>query len=149
MAAVQRPLAITTPARSTYVKLYGIMCATVNTCMSKYKHTLNDLEYVYWMQFLIEVIRDEIDGYVKHHYSRVPSSGSHSFTRFVENEFQTLLAPICDKIVKKEFNKLRRKAVIARCNEELTKIEHINIERMRKVSFNINANTLYVFERDE
>lgn len=146
---VQRTPVIMTPAKSTYVKLYGIMCATVNACMSRYKHTLNDLEYLYWMQLIIDVIRDEIDAYVKHNYSRVPSSSSRSFARFVESEFQTLIAPICDKIVRKEYNKERRKQIIANCNEELQHNNSIHNERGYKVSFNMDANTLYEFERDE
>lgn len=146
---VQRPPVIMTPAKSTYVKLYGIMCATINACMSKYKHNMNDLEYLYCMQFLIDVIRDEIDGYVKHHYSRVPSSSAHSFARFVENEFQALVAPICDKIVRKEFNKEKRKAIITHYNKELQHNGNMNRERGYKVSFNMAANTFHVFEREE
>lgn len=149
VTTVQRPAVIMTPSKSTYVKLYGIMCSTVNTCMSKYKNNMNDLEYLFWMQLIIDVVRDEIDGYVKHHYSRVPSSSSRSFARFVENEFQILIAPICDKIVRKQINKEKRKAIIARCNEELSNNVHIDDERRHAVSFNMQANTLCVFDRDE
>jgi hypothetical protein len=151
MYKVTRPLAIVNKTRATYDAMNKVMDTTINACMSRYKPVLQDIEYLYWMEFFIEVIRDEIFGYIKHQYSRIPSKEPHSFARFIEREFNTLLVPVFDKIIHKNSNEVKRQMVIMQCNQELQQCSGIDgsLDRSCKVHFDTSANTLHVFERDD
>jgi len=151
MYTVQRPPAIVTKTRATYETMKDVMNTTINTCMRKYRHVLNDFEYLYWMEFLSEIIHDEISGYIRRQYSRIPSTGSHSFAKFVEKEFNTLVVPVLNKIVNKNSNKEKRQKIIMQCNQQLQQCPGIDgaLERSYKVHFDTGANTLHVFESDD
>jgi hypothetical protein len=151
MYTVHRPPAVVIKSRATYETLNTIMDATIHACTTKYRHVLQDVEYLYWMEFLREIIRDEIDGYIRHQYSRIPSTGSHSFAKFIVREFNTLIVPVCNRIVNKNSNKEKRQKIIVQCNQQLQQCPCLDgtLERSPKVQFDTDANTLHVFERDD
>jgi hypothetical protein len=151
MYGVHRPPAIVIKTRATYETLNTVMDATIHACMSKYRHALHELEYLYWNDFLRDIIRDEIDGYIRRQYSRIPSSGPHSFAKFVEREFNTLVVPVLNRIVNKNSNKEKRQKIIMQCNQQLQLCPCIDgtLERSYKVKFDTDANTHHVFERDD
>lgn len=149
-SVVQRPPAIIIRSQSMKLKLYQVMYATLNKCMNQYKFIISNVEYAYWMEFIVEVIRDEIEGYVKREYSRIPSSTPNSFARYIEKEFNILVAPVFSKIIRKDVNKLKRRAIISESNAEIQCSENTpTCDRRCKVRFNTEENTIHEFERDE
>jgi len=144
----QRPPAIMTNTQSAKNTFHNVMYATIPHCMKRYKHKMNDLDYVYWMEFLTEIIRDEIDGYIKRQYTRIPSASPTDFAKFIDREFNAIVAPVCEKLIKREFNKEKRRAIIAHCNREFKSTE-IDTQRCFKVHFNPEANQVCMFQRDE
>jgi hypothetical protein len=112
--------------------------------MDKYKPVMRDLDYLYWRTLIIEVISDEIDGYIKHQYSRVPSSSTFTFSKFVQNEFNELIVPVCERFVKGSANKLKRRSIIDQSNEELSKQTcSAKMQHTAKVVINEDANRFY------
>ena len=152
MITVNRPPAIMTKTRVTYETLNKVLDTTIKTCMSRYKYALCDVEYLYWIEFFNEIICDEVDGYVKRQYSRIPSIMPSSFAKFVEREFNTLIAPVFNKIIHRDSNKQKRQRVIMQCNQQFQQCpcdDDNYTQKICKVKFDTTANTIYVFERNE
>lgn len=143
-ASRQRQPAIVTKTQATYVRLYNLMHQTIDMCMSKYKYHVASTHYLYWMDVLKEVISDEIDGYVKHQYTRIPSSSPLMFIRFIEEEFDELIVPVLDRIVNRDRNKMKRQAIIAEVNDALLPIQQEQGQNS-KVVINTDANEFYFF----
>jgi hypothetical protein len=124
------------------------MLATIAKCMSKYKHKMNDNEYTYWMEFFIDVISDEIEGYIKHQYTRIPSCAPNTFSRFIEKEFNDLMIPLCDRYLGRYSSKERRRAVIETCNKQMqdTTLQSQSSSVMPKILINESANIVHFFE---
>jgi hypothetical protein len=104
------------------------------------------------MELLRDVIRDEIDGYIRRQYSRIPSTGAHSFAKFIVKEFNTLIVPVCNKIVNKNSNKEKRQKIIIQCNQQLQQCpcsSDDTLQKSFKVQFDTDANTIHVFESDD
>ncbi len=145
-----RQPAIVRKSRSQNVLMQGTMFAVIAKCMEKYKHLMRDVEYMFWMEFFVEIITDEIDGYIRHQYSRIPSSSPNSFATFVEMEFNELIAPLCKRAVRRPWVKERRRFIIDECNKELEEtISPCEPTSPPKVKINEDKNTLHEYEVED
>lgn len=144
---------LVTKTQSLNVKLHNILYTTVDMCMRRYKHVLTEPYYIYWLDTFIDIISDEIDGYLKHQYSHIPSTSTNGFMRYVQNEFNTLIVPVCERCINRNVNSCIRQTLIEELNNKLNNklnnnlnielSEKMNEERCSRVNFNLEANKVH------
>jgi hypothetical protein len=139
---------LVTKTQSLHNKLHNILHSTVNECMRRYMRVLTEPYYVFWLDTFIDIISDEIDGYLKHQFSHIPSSFTNTFVRYVEKEFNTLIVPVCERYINRDVNSCIRQSLIKELNNELNNTTCENVcrtQRCSKVQFNLEANKVHEF----
>lgn len=137
-----RPPAIMTKTQYVFSKLYNTMLLTIEDCMKRYKSLMNNYEFCFWKQLLIDIISDEIFGYMNRQYSRISSSSSANLVSLIKQEFKDFIQPICNKAVKRSYTQQQRLKIIAQ-NNAITKNNTEQVSSPTKVSFNLDKNIIY------